>query len=105
MSIVFHRLESPFDFTPELPFREPTVGKQFAVQKNPWWKQKPTADSQGFPRGRTQIECRDGKPIFNRKPVEGLFGLGAKSTVFLGKQPDVHSATMTFLSDQHGYQR
>ena len=51
ITLVQEELESPLDFTPQLPFREPTVGKQFAVQNNSRWKQKPTADSQSFPLG------------------------------------------------------
>lgn len=34
MSIVFHRPESPFDFTPELALKGTTVGERFTVDQN-----------------------------------------------------------------------
>jgi len=42
MSIALHRPESPFDFTPELPFRGSTVGEGFAVEENPRWEEHST---------------------------------------------------------------
>ena len=85
MSGIHRGPETSLDFTPQLPLGRSTVREGFTVQKNPWWKEKPTADSQGLPLGRTHIECRDREPVFGCKTGEQLFGLGTEATVFLGE--------------------
>ncbi len=90
MSAIHHRPEPSFDLTPKLALGRSTVRESFAVQKNPWWKEEPTADGKGLPFGRTQIQRRDGEPVFDREPVKQLFGLRAEPTLFLGKQKNVH---------------
>src|SRR5437588_671683 len=67
------------------------VWEQFALQNNPWWKQESTADRQSLSLGRTHVQCRDGKPVFDRETVEDFFGLDTEATLFLGEQKHVHS--------------
>lgn len=95
MSIVFHRLESPFDFTPELSFRGSTVGERFTVEEDPRWEEHSTTHGQRLSLGRSHIERRNREPVLDRETVEYLFGLLAKPTVFLGEDQHVHSPTMT----------
>ena len=95
MSIALHRPESPFDFTPELTFRESTVGERFTVEEDARWEEHSTMHGQRLSLGRSHIERRIRELVLDRETVEYLFGLLAKPAVFLGEDQHVHSPTTT----------